>query len=347
MARRSLPHALAVHILLLLSSSIGISNSTLITAAPPPNPSINTTAEYNTECKTCPHSLCTNKLWYTYDEGFNVTCWTRGTTIVDDDLWLKSEAGCYVTQYDVVDYEGDYTEVLPYCGRASEAQTITTQDATLKYKSECQICPTLECDVVSYLPEETDVTLTCWTDEGQTIIDDAHWLKTTQNCYIALKPLVSSPDLTSLQNCGPIPFLETLFHSNDTTTTQDPDPDHDNVAAPALPLQINTLTPLLPRSKPTATYLINVTIGTDHAACRSCARETCEVERVYELDTEVWLQCLVAEETGGGGNVTGTTTWWSETSDFCYVRDDDFWESPEGDYYRMPLCEDFESPGDD
>jgi hypothetical protein len=23
--------------------------------------------------------------------------------------------------------------------------------------------------------------------------------------------------------------------------------------------------------------------------------------------------------------------WWSETTDFCYVRNVDFWESPEGD----------------
>jgi hypothetical protein len=73
-------------------------------------PYINTTAEYNTECKTCPHSLCTNKLFYSYEETFNATCWTRGTKIVDDNLWLKSEAGCYVTQYDVIDYKGD-------CGR--------------------------------------------------------------------------------------------------------------------------------------------------------------------------------------------------------------------------------------
>jgi hypothetical protein len=88
-------------ILALLSSLILTPLSTAL------KPYINTTAEYNTECKTCPHSLCPNKLFYTYGETFNATCWTRGTKIVDDNLWLKSEAGCYVTQYDVVDYEGD------------------------------------------------------------------------------------------------------------------------------------------------------------------------------------------------------------------------------------------------
>lgn len=41
-------------------------------------------AEYNTECKTCPHSLCTNKVAYEYEDVFNATCWTRGTAIVGD-----------------------------------------------------------------------------------------------------------------------------------------------------------------------------------------------------------------------------------------------------------------------
>jgi hypothetical protein len=70
-------------------------------------PYITTYAEYNTECKTCPRSLCPNKLAYATSDSLNATCWTRGTRIVDGNLWLKSEAGCYVTQYDVQEYEGD------------------------------------------------------------------------------------------------------------------------------------------------------------------------------------------------------------------------------------------------
>lgn len=70
-------------------------------------PYINTTAEYSTECKTCPHSLCPNTLAYGYEDSFNATCWTRGTKIADTNLWLQSEAGCYVTEYDVIEYEGD------------------------------------------------------------------------------------------------------------------------------------------------------------------------------------------------------------------------------------------------
>lgn len=71
-------------------------------------PFITTEAEFFTECKTCPRSLCTNKetvgsSW----APFNVTCYTHGTKIMGDDLWLKTGLGCYVTQYDVLEYEGD------------------------------------------------------------------------------------------------------------------------------------------------------------------------------------------------------------------------------------------------
>lgn len=57
------------------------------------------------------------------------------------------------------------TEDLPYCGRASEIQDLTLEPATLQYKGECKICPYANCDLISYLREETDVTLTCWTNE--------------------------------------------------------------------------------------------------------------------------------------------------------------------------------------
>jgi hypothetical protein len=70
-------------------------------------PYITTHAEINTECKTCPRSLCPNHIFYGWGENLNVTCWTRGTNIMGDRLWLKSEAGCYITQYDVIEYDGD------------------------------------------------------------------------------------------------------------------------------------------------------------------------------------------------------------------------------------------------
>lgn len=36
-----------------------------------------------TECKTCPYSLCTNKAAYEYEQDMTLTCWTKGDTIVD------------------------------------------------------------------------------------------------------------------------------------------------------------------------------------------------------------------------------------------------------------------------
>jgi hypothetical protein len=76
-------------------------------------PFITTEAEVITECKTCPRSLCTNLDTYSQSYGaFNVTCWTRGTKIMSDDLWLKTDKGCFVTQYDVLEYPGDCTSTV-------------------------------------------------------------------------------------------------------------------------------------------------------------------------------------------------------------------------------------------
>lgn len=70
-------------------------------------PYISTSADIRTECKTCPRSLCPNQLFYDFDESLNVTCWTRGTKIMGDSLWLKTQTGCYITQYDVAEYLED------------------------------------------------------------------------------------------------------------------------------------------------------------------------------------------------------------------------------------------------
>ena len=60
---------------------------------------------------------------------------------------------------------------LAYCGKESENWEVTEEDATIRYKAECRICTERSCDTVSYLKENTDVTLTCWTEEGQLIIE--------------------------------------------------------------------------------------------------------------------------------------------------------------------------------
>lgn len=79
---------------------------TVIAAA---KPYVTNWVEIETECKTCPHSLCPNKIAYELGEYLNATCWTHGTKIQGDRLWLKSEAGCYVTQWDLAEYNGTCT----------------------------------------------------------------------------------------------------------------------------------------------------------------------------------------------------------------------------------------------
>ena len=39
-----------------------------------------------TECKTCPYSLCTNQLELLYGTEITLTCWTYGDNIVDSKL---------------------------------------------------------------------------------------------------------------------------------------------------------------------------------------------------------------------------------------------------------------------
>lgn len=281
---------------------------------------VSTTADYNTECKTCPHSLCPNTLYYSTDDALNVTCWTHGTRIVDTNLWLRSTSDCYVTEYDLADNTTDYTSSLPYCGSDSEDEDLTLEDATTKYKTECRICPELSCDTVAYLKEDTDVELTCWTPEGQVIIDDPYWMKTTNNCYVAQKNLYSKPDITYLDSCGPIPFLEILNHANETGTS-DVGRAKRMVPYEGKPGPDSTSSTEVGEGTFSAQYLINVTVGEDYAYCHSCPQESCEVEKKYVFDQEVWLQCLV----------DGNGTWWSETTDFCYVKNADFWQDPAGD----------------
>lgn len=38
-----------------------------------------------TECKTCPYSLCTNKVAYEYSTDLTLTCWTTGDNIVETE----------------------------------------------------------------------------------------------------------------------------------------------------------------------------------------------------------------------------------------------------------------------
>ncbi|KAF2812368.1 uncharacterized protein BDZ99DRAFT_265425 [Mytilinidion resinicola] len=291
---------------------------------------LNNTVEHgvNTECKTCPYVLCPNKLYYDSDVNVTLTCFTTGTEISGDSIWLGTSDGCYVTQYDLVLYNGSYSTTLAPCSPSPIKENITTQSATIKYDTECNITPSTSVDTVHYLKPNTDITVTCWTnDSTSTVINDPMWLKTTQNCYVAQIGLAHPANTSALDFCGPIPFLELINAANRSGSDSPDSPtDPEDTDKPA------EIPHLLIRS---ANYLINVTVCEDYAYCRSCPHLNCTVERAYEFGTQIWLQCLVA-------STAPNETFWSETTDWCFVRSEDLWESPEGDYYKFPLCSDFE-----
>src|SRR6185437_14776061 len=72
-----------------------------------------------------------------------------------------------------------------------------------------------------------------------------------------------------------------------------------------------------------AQYLVNLTVGEDYANCYSCPNATtCDLQQRYKFNQEVWVQSYSEVE-----NVPTNDTWWYETTDFCYVREVDFWQS--------------------
>ncbi|KAB8304239.1 hypothetical protein EYC80_003656 [Monilinia laxa] len=126
-----------------------------------------------TECKTCPYSLCTNKEYYDYNTIVSLICWTAGTVIDGDSTWLRTSDDCYVTQYDLANYVGEYETDLSFCGQDSTIEHITTAPTTTKYNTECNICDdNSSCETIKYLKYGTDITVTCWTDLGSLVIND-------------------------------------------------------------------------------------------------------------------------------------------------------------------------------
>ncbi|TVY35915.1 hypothetical protein LOCC1_G006187 [Lachnellula occidentalis] len=288
---------------------------------------INSTVEpgIETACKVCPWEKCVNtKVYPYYDEATNedfsnvtLVCWTRGENFGGAD-----------GNNDVLLIYGwlDQND-LKYCGSASEEEFYTTQDTSTKYDTECNINPDITSDTLEYLPPDEDLTATCWTN-GDLIIDDEQltapsiWLRTTTLCYAAQKGLEHKIDTSSLDNCGPLPRLDvnstspSSKHSRGASratrpTKRKPKP----VPKPTLQLQ--------PR------YLINVTVGEDYASCHEEPNTSAPLIKRYPWLTQVFLQCLsppVDDPADPGA------TWWDLTTDFCYVRSVDFFESPEGDF---------------
>ncbi|KAI9648264.1 hypothetical protein NHQ30_002896 [Ciborinia camelliae] len=290
-----------------------------------------------TECKTCPYSLCTNKKYYDYNTVVSLTCWTTGTAIGGDSTWLRTSDDCYVTQYDLENYAGEYETDLSFCGEDSTLERITTAPATTKYDTECNVCDdNARCERVKYLKYGTDITVTCWTDLGDLVINDSTWLKTTDNCYVAQIGLEEPADKTELDYCGPVGFLQLNFT---TPTKRSASPLHSNERSH------RSLAKHSPPSSSTdlnKRYLVNITVGEDYAHCYSTPSSSSQLVKSYEWNHSVWVQCY--EDTLANPNPN--ETYWYFTTDFCYVREVDFWESL-FDQYRFPNCQLFEGGGGD
>jgi hypothetical protein len=56
---------------------------------------------------------------------------------------------------------------LSFCGPESAIENLTFDTTTVQFNSECNLCPdNSDCDIVKYLSLGTDLTVTCWTDQG-------------------------------------------------------------------------------------------------------------------------------------------------------------------------------------
>ncbi|CAD6442170.1 bbbc2ba7-e44e-49d6-960a-c04561a073dc [Sclerotinia trifoliorum] len=297
-------------------------------------PPFNNTLERGvaTECKTCPYSLCTNKEYYDYDTVVSLICWTTGTIIGGDSTWLRTSDDCYITQYDLTDYAGEYEDDLSFCGHDSTIEHYTTAPATTKYNTECNLCDdNADCAIIKYLKYGTDITVTCWTDQGDLVINDSTWLKTTDNCYVAQIGLEEPANKAELDYCGPVGFLQLNY----TEPAKRSSPLNKNKISPP---------PLTKHSPPSLfhnlnkRYLLNITVGEDYAPCYSTPSSSSDLVRKYEWDQGVWVQCFVSNFV----DTNGVETYGYLTTDFCYVREADFWESL-FDQYRYPDCDLFES----
>ena len=69
-------------------------------------------------------------------------------------------------------------------------------------------------------------------------------------------------------------------------------------------------------------YLINITVGEDYAFCHQKPVGTSKVVKKYEFGTGVWMQCYESTD-----STIANESYWYKTTDFCYVREVDFFES--------------------
>jgi hypothetical protein len=148
------------------------------------------------------------------------------------------------------------------------------------------------------------------------VTDYRVWLKTTSNCYIAEVHLEDAANRDVLDNCGPIGFIQVNYtgpYEARSLDSADPEP----TPIPDAILERGTQ------------MLINLTVGEDFAICYSCTNvTTCDVVKKYKFQSPVYMQCGIAVDTKTGPAESDfSRAYWYETTDWCFVKESDFFES--------------------
>ncbi|SPO06058.1 uncharacterized protein DNG_08747 [Cephalotrichum gorgonifer] len=287
---------------------------------------VNGTVEHTSFCRTCPYNICTHTITMGADT-YQLTCWASGDLVGDTKVWLKTAEGCFVPEYDLVEYEGDYVAELEFCG--DTPLVVTHEPAIVRYLSECKWGYSTSRESIKYYGRDADITVTCWA-EGEAIMNDHYWYKTLDYCWVSGSGLWNTPDRDNLQWCGPdfgyrlnesdLPLDTGGAKPTDIWNDED-DEDEDEDDDEGLARR----------------WLQPEQIGEEYAGCYTCpssvTNETCHLETVYEFNQTVVSQCVTRD--------ANSSTQWMYTTDWCYVNSTDFWVPPY-DNYRYPRCEYFE-----
>ncbi|KYK57982.1 hypothetical protein DCS_04995 [Drechmeria coniospora] len=211
--------------------------------------------------------------------------------------WLKTIDSCYITEYDLIEYAGDFSADLKYCGQVS--LDITRQAAAVRYLSECKWAPSTSSESMQFYGRDVDVTLTCWTEGYTKIMGDWCCVQTTDNCHVSGSGLWKAPDRSKLNNCGPGPGPRI----NETRRSIDAVEE-----SPALKSKRNE-----EDDPPSRRWLQAEKIGEEYAPCFSCAsgsrNSTCGVVKTYEFNDTVVSQCLTSEDVAFPNGSFSSKTW--------------------------------------
>lgn len=311
------------------------------------NPShVNGTVEYTSMCKSCPYELCTNVNIPWGGDLVTLTCWAEGDKIGDTKLWLKTTDNCYISEYDLIEHQGDFRSELKSCGKVP--LSVTKQPAKVRYLSECKWGYGTSSESIKFLGRDVDVSLTCWAN-GAKVLGNTYWYKTTDNCHVSGSGLWGTPDRSKLNNCGPAPgprINETKRSIDsdgprpvDLPAREDETDDNDGLDEEDHPDESDYDDDEDEETDLSRRWLQPEQIGEEYAPCTKCpgpASASCPQIKRYEYNQTVVSQCLTSTEVGFP-NGSFVFTNWMLTTDWCYVKGDDFWVPP-WDNYRYPRC---------